>query len=125
MNAFARSRPGYAGANASLHTPRALEYDVLARATRQLVSASAQRKTRFAALVSAIHDNETVWRTLAVDVADKGNALPAPLRAQVFYLYEFVTQHGAKVLREDASCEVLIDINTAIMRGLRGERGEA
>jgi flagellar biosynthesis activator protein FlaF len=49
-----------------------------------------------------------------------GNALPVPLRAQLISLAEFVRQHSMRVLAGRASIAPLIDINTAIMKGLRG-----
>lgn len=71
--------------------------------------------------MSALHENRRLWRVLAVDVADKGNALPQSLRAQLFYLNEFVGQHSSKVLQRKASADPLVDINMAMMRGLGGE----
>ena len=76
---------------------------------------------RSGALARAIHDNRSLWTALAADVAIETNPLPRPLRAQIFYLSEFTAQHSRKVLAGDASVDVLIDINTAVMRGLRGE----
>lgn len=113
----------YARPDAPARNVRAIEYDLFARMTRRLSVAWAQRKENHAALVGALHDNGRMWRTLAVDVADVGNALPSPLRAQLFYLYEFTTDHSRKVLDGTASAEVLVDINTAVMRGLRGSGG--
>ncbi len=52
-----------------------------------------------------------------------GISLPAALRARLFYLYEFTARHSRAVLDGKASVEVLVDINTAVMRGLRGEGG--
>ncbi|MDZ4093356.1 MAG: flagellar biosynthesis regulator FlaF [Paracoccaceae bacterium] len=100
---------------------RGIEYDLFARVTHQLKSAITTGKENFGALATALHENRQLWSVLAVDVADSENALPAPLRAQLFYLYEFTTAHSRKVLAGEASAEVLIDINTAVMRGLRGE----
>ena len=57
-----------------------------------------------------------------MDVAEPTNLLPQPLRAQIFYLAEFTMHHSAKVLKGDASVAPLIDINTAVMRGLRGDQ---
>ena len=113
----------YSRPDAPARNPRAIEYDLFARMTRRLSVAWSQRKQNHAALVSALHDNGAMWRTLAVDVADIGNTLPSPLRAQLFYLYEFTTSHSRKVLDGTASAEVLVDINTAVMRGLRGSGG--
>ncbi len=121
MNTLAHeayARPDAPGRNA-----RAVEYDLFARITRRLSIAWSQRKQNHAALVSALHDNGALWRTLAVDVSDAGNGLPAPLRAQLFYLYEFTAIHSKKVLDGEASAEALVDINTSVMRGLRGTGG--
>jgi flagellar protein FlaF len=120
---FARSRPAYATALPNLLPPRAVEYEILARATRQLLSASERREKDFPKLVSALHYNEMVWRTLAADVADDANALPTALRASLLSLYEFVQTHSAKVLRDKSGTDVLVDINTAVLRGLRGDGG--
>ncbi|MBQ1203425.1 MAG: flagellar biosynthesis regulator FlhF, partial [Loktanella sp.] len=38
-----------------------------------------------------------------------------------FYLAEFVERHSAAVLRGDAEINPLIDINSAIIRGLNGQ----
>ena len=84
----------------------------------------ARRKEDFPLLATAVHENLQLWCALAVDVADKGNGLPAALRAQLFYLYEFTAGHSRAVLANRASVEVLVDINTAVMRGLRGEGGD-
>ena len=45
----------------------------------------------------------------------------SPLRAQLISLAEFVRRHSLAVLGGRASVAPLIDINTAIMKGLRGE----
>ena len=64
-----------------------------------------------------------LWGILAADISDKDNTLPKELRGRIFYLYEFTSQHTSKVLRKEASVDVLLDINTAVMRGLRSEVG--
>jgi flagellar biosynthesis activator protein FlaF len=115
----------YARPEAPQKTPRAIEYELLARVTQAMSLAWGQRKDNFAALMLAIDDNLRLWATLAADVAEPGNGLPAPLRAQLFYLYEFAMQHSKAVRNGTASVEVLVDINTAVMRGLRGETGAA
>lgn len=118
MNALAQARTAYARPDAPQKNPRATEYDLFARITRQLSAATRQD---FAALTRALHENLRLWRTLAADVADPGNSLPPALRARLFYLYQFTDQHSRKVLDGSAEAGVLVDINTAVMRGLRGE----
>ena len=108
---------------APLRTNRSHEYDLLARCTQQLAMAWTRRKEDFSTLAVALTENLQLWSALAADVAESGNGLPAPLRAQLFYLYEFTAGHTRAVLDQRGSVEVLVDINTAVMRGLRGEGG--
>ena len=81
------------------------------------------RRLRQAA--SRFLEDRSIWigpaaaDSLAADVAGAENGLPQTLRAQLFYLAEFTMQHSAKVLAGRADAEVLVEINTAMMRGLR------
>jgi flagellar protein FlaF len=119
------SNLAYAQPAAPTRTPRAAEYEVIARITRKLAATAAQRKENYPAFIAALADNEKLWSTLAADVAEDGNGLPEALRARLFYLYRFTAEHSRKVRSEAASAEVLVDINTAVLRGLRGEGGVA
>jgi flagellar protein FlaF len=121
VTALDLARTAYASPGTPARTLRGIEYDVFARITRRLRSVQRAGARDFPALAGALHDNRQLWSALAADVAESGNGLPGPLRAQLFYLYEFTDQHSAKVLEGTASLEVLIDINTAVMRGLRSE----
>jgi flagellar biosynthesis activator protein FlaF len=47
--------------------------------------------------------------------------LPVALRAQLISISEFVRKHSLEVLAGRASVAALIDINTSIMKGLRGQ----
>ena len=123
MNALIHPKTGYSRPDATLRPMRSIEYEALARVTRALASTCKTRRTNFPALVQALSENLALWTTLAADVASPGNALPPPLRAQLFYLYEFSEVHTKRVLENIASVDVLIDVNTAIMRGLRGQGG--
>lgn len=120
---FSAARAAYARPEAPQRTPRALEYDLLARTTQRLSSAWLNRDQNYHKLMSAIDENLRLWTTLASDVAETSNPLPAKLRAQLFYLYEFTVQHSRSIRDNQGSVEILIDINTAVMRGLRGEGG--
>lgn len=78
-------------------------------------------KPAFPDLVAALDENRRLWTAFAEDVADPQNALPQDLRARIFYLAEFAMGHTGKVLAGTASAAPLIEINTSIMRGLRGQ----
>jgi flagellar biosynthesis activator protein FlaF len=118
------TRTAYARPQAPARNPRSVEYEALARITQRLIQGWGGRKADFPALAAAIADNTRLWSTLAADVALPENGLPPRLRAQLFYLYQFSQEHGSKVLSGAGSVEVLVDINTAVMRGLRGETGD-
>lgn len=110
----------YARPSSPSRTTRGVEYDLLARVTRELGSAWETRDGNFPKLAQALHDNLRLWSVFASDVSDEDNGLPQKLRGQIYYLYRFTEQHSRKVLKGNATVEVLIDINTAVMRGLRG-----
>lgn len=123
MNAHLTAQRAYAQTAAPIRTPRGLEYEAFARITHRLKAAS--ESDNLSTLASAIHLNRQLWMLLASDVADPGNGLPSDLRARIFYLSEFTMQHSRKVLRRETDAQPLIDINTAMMRGLRQQEARA
>ena len=127
MTASLMAQRAYGAAGRPLRTARGTEYEIFAEVTAALARAGNPvgeeagfevRSRRFAALVEAVHHNRKLWTTLAADVAGADNALPQPLRAQIFYLAEFAEAHGRAVLR-GADPAPLIEINRAVMAGLR------
>lgn len=121
MSAIQHASMAYRTQAQTVGTARGLEYDILARLTRQLRSAAVQAPAGIGPLAAAIHDNRRLWTIFAVEAADDGNPLPGDLRARILSLAEFVRQHGGKVLREGAPVEPLIEINMAVMRGLTSQ----
>ena len=122
MNAFSMAKTAYTNSNTPIRTARGTEYDAFARITHRLKVAAKDDK-KFNALATALYENNKLWSILAADVSDKDNTLPQELRGQIFYLYEFTAQHTRKVLNKKATIDALVDINTAVMRGLRSEAG--
>lgn len=119
VNIQMQAQRGYAAATQNhIRSPRATEYAAFTRVTTRLKNAQSGGIERFPELAAALDDNRKLWRLIAIDVADPGNRLPAELRGQLFSLYEFTDQHTTKVLERRADAAPLIDINTAIMRGL-------
>lgn len=119
MNAHSLAQRAYSKKSTPIRTARGTEYEVFARITHRLKAAAQQGKLGFSALAGAIHENRQLWTLLAADVADTENPLPKDLRARIFYLAEFTNSHSTKVLTKGASVAPLLEINTAVMRGLR------
>jgi flagellar protein FlaF len=123
VNAFHLARTAYATA-APVRPPRSVEYDAFARVTERLKQGAGDHAS-FPGLVSALAENQHLWTILAADVADADNALPESLRARIFYLAEFTRAHTRKVLRRMATPDALVEINLAVMRGLRASEDRA
>lgn len=111
----------YGQATAIIQSPREAEYEVISRVTRELTRANESKETNPKALIEALYLNERLWSALISDVALEENGLPASLKSKLVYLYRF-TRHQSDILRETrGDAGALIDINKAVLRGLRGE----
>ncbi len=91
------------------------------RVTHRMSAVDETDRSAIPHLAEAVYDNHRLWGTLAEDLMRDDNRLPLQLRAQLVSLSEFVRKHSLSVLAGRASVAPLIDINTAIMRGLRGK----
>jgi flagellar protein FlaF len=119
----ARAQAAYAPASPATHTQRDVEYHAFAHVTGLLARArdTAHETGGMARLAEAMHENVRLWLTLANDVALDTNPLPVPLRAQIVSLANFARTHSSRVLGGSDGVDPLIDVNMAIMKGLRGE----
>jgi len=121
VNALRQAQNAYRNTDQPVRTPRSIEYDAFARITHRLKEAAIGGPSKIRDLASAIHDNRRLWTILATDVAGDGNALPQDLRARILSLSEFTRSYSSRVLN-GATADPLIDINMAVMRGLRHGR---
>ncbi|MEL6582739.1 MAG: flagellar biosynthesis regulator FlaF [Pseudomonadota bacterium] len=113
-----------------LNTPRALEYTAFSHTTSALSRAQnptshpstpVDRTAQCAQRLEALHRNLMLWTVIFAAVTDPGNQLPRALCGQIAELAQFVAKYTEQARKTDADLEPLIDINVAIMRGLRGE----
>ena len=118
MNTAVLAQSLYAQPTRELGTARSIEYKAFSKVTARLASWNEETDS-FASLAEALYKNQLLWTVLGADVADQGNELPASLRAQIFYLSEFTNLHTQKIMAGKAKSQVLVEINTSIMRGLR------
>lgn len=120
MDASAQAIAAYGQTQKGASTERGIEYQVFARVTAALAAAERRGRPGFAELVRALHENRRLWDAITVDLIDDANRLGPELRARLLSLGMFVRQHGQKVMRGQADVRPIVDINRAVMNGLRG-----
>jgi flagellar protein FlaF len=119
MDVAAQAANGYRAVQLQTQSARSIEAKLFAEITAALVRAQRAGKPGFQDLVAALHRNRTLWDALLADLAHEANALPAPLKGQLIQLGHFVRQFTARVLKGEDDVQVLIDVNNAILDGLR------
>jgi flagellar biosynthesis activator protein FlaF len=114
------ARRAYETSAKSTGTPRSVEYNLFLRLTSVLSTAEENRTNNHSSYIDALSWNLELWTTIGADVSSSQNALPASLRGQLFYLFEFTQHHTKRLLNGDTSlsAEPLIEINRNIMTGL-------
>ena len=106
----------YARVQDTSEDPRATEYRALGFVTGKLIEA---KEKGGRALIEALYANQNLWTLFQADLAHPGNALPQEVRAQLLSLSLWVQRFTSKVMRDEANIEALIDVNKAIMDGLK------
>jgi flagellar biosynthesis activator protein FlaF len=93
------SLQAYKAATSRAETPRDLEYRLFGQVTRALVHASTVDEGDLATRIDALDWNRRLWSTLAGECSDAGNALSAPMRAQIISLSLFINRHSSAIMR--------------------------
>jgi flagellar biosynthesis activator protein FlaF len=119
MDVAAQATNGYRAVQLQTQSARSIEAKLFAEITAALVRAQRGGRPGFRELVAALHRNRTLWDALLADLAHEANALPAPLKGHLIQLGHFVREFTARVLKGQDDAQVLIDVNHAILEGLR------
>lgn len=119
MSVSSLARSVYTNPASAMRAPRDTEFELIARITRKLRT-TADQPHRYAEFVEALHENRNLWAVFAVDLVESENKLPDALRRSLVYLAQFTILHTDKLLKGEGSADILMDINTSVMRGLRG-----
>ncbi len=120
MNTHAMAVAAYGNPTKAHKTARDAEYEVVARITARLREAHLGGAFSFPALAEALTENRRLWTEFASDLSSDNNQLPDELKAQILYLARFTLTQTEAILNGRGSAETLIEINTAILRGLAG-----
>ena len=114
-----QAQAGYRTTTRETGTDKDIELRVFTSVTAKLSSTDPKEIGGFVKLAEAMHENVQLWTTVMADVASDDNQLPLELRAQIFNLGEFIRKHTLKVLDGSETVDAIIDINKAIIAGLR------
>ncbi|MGB7319150.1 MAG: flagellar biosynthesis regulator FlaF [Planktotalea sp.] len=122
MNSALTAAQRYTSLGEHTRNAKDLEYEVILGVTRDLSKHTGSDQADFPALVSSLNKNERLWIEIGTQVADPSNQLEAGLRARLFYLAGFVRHQTTEILSGKAGIESLIELNVAVLRGLKGTR---
>ena len=120
MKNHSLAQVAYSQVASPTRTPRSLEYEVMARITHRIGQSIQRGPSGFPDLVMALDENRRLWSAFDSDVRDPNNSLPQDLRARIAYLAAYTFNCTGKILAGKAEATSLVEINTAVLRGLRG-----
>lgn len=119
MNNTYLAKQGYKAVQKEAASDKAIELRVFMSVTAQLKSVDAENKLEFPKLCDAVLENLKLWKILFLDLINPSNTLPQEIKTSLIQLSDFTTAHSRKVLLGEATPEALIDVNSAIIAGLR------
>ncbi|MEJ6393039.1 flagellar biosynthesis regulator FlaF [Gymnodinialimonas sp. 2305UL16-5] len=114
------AQSAYNAAATPVRTDRGTEYAAFQKVTA-LLNKARRPEASMVERAEALDKNRKLWAIIAGDIAGADNKLPQSLRAQLFYLAEFSLLQSSKALKEADALDSLVDVNTAVMRGLSGQ----
>lgn len=113
------ARQGYKTVQKEMTSDKAVELRVFMSVTAQLRAVDATDKSQFPALSAAILENLKLWKILFIDLVNPNNTLPLDLKTNLIQLSDFTESHSRRVLLGEATPQVLVDINSSVIAGLR------
>lgn len=119
------ARSVYGNVGRSVGSDRDIEIQVFQTSIVRLRTIAGLDFKLTAEAAKILADNLKLWDMLTVDLAHPDNPMDKNLAAQLIGLSKFVRVHTMALYRGEGSADVLIDINTAILKGLLGQPGNA
>ena len=102
-----------------------IEYALFRQITEALEAVAAGPEEAPTDWADAIHRNQQLWTTIALDLLHPGNSLPDEMKQSLLYLAEFVRRSSIRILSGEGEVADLITINHSIMNGLSGNAAAA
>lgn len=118
------SYAAYASTQKATEGPRDLEIRAISHVTGKLAAAN-DPGVEPLDRIRALNGNIQLWSILTRDLADPGNALPAPIKASYLSIGAFARKASVAALNTKADLSTLIRINTDILEALESQRRAA
>ncbi|MGJ8562377.1 MAG: flagellar biosynthesis regulator FlaF [Alphaproteobacteria bacterium] len=109
----------YKVAQREFTSTKEIELKVFAVITGNLKKVDMNAVGAHSELADALLENAKLWNIIFIDLINPENPLPMPLKESLISLAEFTQKHTVEVLSGNATHQVLIDINTDVIKGLR------
>lgn len=122
MTAQQLAQKNYLNSQRELASDKAVELRVFASITSRMRAADIDEIGGMSKLAEALFDNVKLWNVLLVDLTNPENKLPLDLKTNIISLAEFTQKHTLKVMAGTATHDVLLDINQAMIDGLRASQ---
>jgi len=119
MTAASFAQQAYKNSQRELASEKSIELQVFSQITSRLRAADVSQIGGMSKLAEALTDNVKLWNILLTDLSFETNTLPEDLKAQIISLAKFTQMHTLEVLGGRAKQDVLIDINQAMINGMR------
>lgn len=110
---------GYKTTQREFSSDQGIELKVFQKITSALKSVDETAPGGATKLAEALIDNAKLWNVLFIDLVNPDNTLPHDLKTSLISLAEFSQTHTRRALLGQAEHQVLIDINEAMIAGLR------
>ena len=119
MTAASFAQKAYKNSQRELTSEKAIELRVFAQITSRMRAADISAPGGMAKLAEALTDNMKLWNILFTDLSLESNKMANDLKAQIMSLAKFTQSQTLDVLAGRAKHDVLIDINQAMIDGMR------
>lgn len=111
---------GYGHVKRQTASDKHIELQLFSAVTGRLRAQVKKNPTRLSGeMAEVILENAKLWNVLFCDLVGPENKLSGDLKTNLISLAEFTQSHTQRVLRGQASIDILIEINAAIIEGLR------
>ena len=119
MTAAHFAQQAYKNSQRELASEKSIELQVFYQITSRMRAADISETGGMSKLAEALTDNMKLWNILFTDLSLASNKVPSELKVQIMSLAKFTQSHTFEVLAGRAKHDVLIDINQAMINGMR------